>query len=170
MIRRAVVDDAERLAEIHIASWQAAYAGLLDAEFLAGLGEQREQRTGQWQDWLGTESSDRAILVVVDDGSVIGFAHLGPAGDKDLDARTVSELYAMYLDPARYRAGWGSKLMEAVFEEFRSRGVAEGSLWVMTDNAPARAFYERHSWEPDGKESDLCLGITIPSMRYRVRV
>ena len=74
----------------------------------------------------------------------------------------------MYLDPDHYRQGVGSELMDAAFQELRRRGADAAYLWVMTDNAPARAFYERHGWEPDGKASDLCLGITIPSMRYRV--
>ena len=171
MIRPATVDDAERLADIHIASWQAAYAGLLDAEFLDGLSSERAQRTDQWRDWLATESDGRLVMVAAsaDDG-VVGFAHVGPAGDRDLDRRSTVELYAMYLDPAYYRRGFGSELMSAVFEEVRGRGKAEVCLWVMTDNAAARAFYEQHGWAPDGTTSDLCLGITIPSMRYRVEL
>ena len=169
MIRPATVDDAERLADIHIASWQAAYTGLLDAAFLDGLSSEREERAGQWRDWLSTKSAGRLVLVAASaDDTVAGFAHVGPAGDKDLDARSTAELYAMYLDPAYYRQGFGSELMGAVFEELRRRGLARACLWVMAENVAARAFYERHGWEPDGKTSDLCLGITIPSVRYRV--
>ena len=170
MIRPATVDDAERLAEIHIQSWQAAYAGLLEADYLDGLSGQHEERAGQWRDWLAIDSRQRLVLVATDGDTVVGFAHAGPAGDKDLDARHTAELYAMYLDPGHYRRGFGSELMTAVFEELRNRAAAGARLWVMTDNAPARAFYERHGWEPDGKESDLCLGITIPSMRYSVEL
>ena len=169
MIRPATVADADRLAEIHITSWQAAYSGLLDADFLSGLSDEREARADQWRDWLATGSDGRLVLVAVADDTVVGFAHVGPAGDKDVD-RSLAELYAMYLDPGCYRRGYGSELMEAVTDELRARGNAGACLWVMTDNAPARAFYERHGWEPDGKTSDLCLGITIPSMRYRVEL
>ncbi len=47
MIRPATFEDASRLAEIHIASWQAAYADLLPADFLDGLSEELEKRTDQ---------------------------------------------------------------------------------------------------------------------------
>lgn len=170
MIRPAVAADAPRLAEIHISSWQAAYAGLLPAEYLDGLSDQAELRTAQWLDWLQIDSGKRQILVSVDDPDVVGFAHLGPSGDKDLTPSRVGELYAMYLDPARYRQGFGSELMEATFTHLRESGFEEGSLWVMTDNAAARSFYERHGWYADGTESDMCLGITIPSVRYRVKL
>jgi len=168
MIRSARLDDASRLAEIHIGSWQAAYRDLLPGDFLAGLNDELASRTGQWQDWLSIDSERRAVLVVVDDDQVVGFAHLGPSGDKDLKASQVGELYAMYLDPAYYRQGWGSQLMDAAFEDLRASGFVEGSLWVMTDNTAARSFYERHSWQPDGKTADHCVGIAIPAVRYRI--
>ncbi|MGI9648930.1 MAG: GNAT family N-acetyltransferase [Acidimicrobiia bacterium] len=169
MIRPATLEDAARLAEIHIASWQAAYRDLLPADFLAGLSDELEGRTAQWQDWLGIESEHRKVLVGVAD-EVVGFAHFGPSGDKDLKASQVGELYAMYVDPAYYRQGWGSQLMDAAFAEMRGSGFVEGSLWVMTANDAARSFYESHGWEPDGKSADQCLGITIPAVRYRAKV
>ena len=170
MIRHATLEDAARLAEIHIASWQAAYQDLLPADFLAGLSNELESRTGQWQDWLGVASERRKVLVGVDGDRVVGFAHVGPSGDKDLKASQVGELYAMYLDPGHYRQGWGSQLMDAVFAEMRDSGFVEGALWVMTANDAARSFYEGHGWQPDGKTADHCVGIAIPAVRYRAKV
>jgi ribosomal protein S18 acetylase RimI-like enzyme len=167
VIRPAALDDASRLAEIHITSWQAAYADLLPAEFLDGLGAEVGARTEQWQDWLSTESPQRSVLVVADGDDIVGFAHLGPTGDKDLQPKQVGELYSMYLDPQRYRQGWGSELMSAAFDAMRAAGFTDGSLWVMRANTAARAFYEQAGWEADGAETDHCLGITIPAVRYR---
>ncbi len=165
MIRQATSLDAARLADIHITSWQAAYADLLPAEFLDGMSAERERRTEQWQGWLSTDSSQRSILVAVDGEEVVGFAHTGPSGDKDLNE--VGELYAMYLDPSRYRQGWGSQLLEAVSEDLRRSGFTTASLWVMTDNTNARAFYEQAGWAADGKVTEMCLGVDIPAVRYQ---
>jgi ribosomal protein S18 acetylase RimI-like enzyme len=167
MIRAAAFEDASRLAEIHITSWQAAYVDLLPAEFLDALSDELATRTEQWQDWLSTESPQRAVLVAVDGDEIVGFAHVGPSGDKDLKPGEVGELYAMYLDPGRFRQGWGTDLMAAVFEELRAGGFSEASLWVMTANTAAQAFYENAGWKADGAQTDHCLGITIPAVRYR---
>ncbi len=167
MIRPATLHDAPRLAEIHIASWQAAYVDLLPADFLAGLTDELGKRTEQWEDWLSTESPRRAVLVAADGDEVVGFAHTGPSSDRDLDPDRVGELYAMYLDPNHFRRGWGSQLMAAVFETLRDGGFSESALWVMTDNLVARAFYKGAGWEADGTTADQCLGITIPAVRYR---
>ena len=167
MIRPAALEDASRLAEIHIMSWQAAYADLLPADFLAGLTDETAARTEQWQDWLGTDSPQRSVLVVTDGDEIVGFAHLGPSGDKDLKPREVGEVYSMYLDPARYRQGWGGELMAAVFDELRAGGFTGASLWVMTGHTAAQAFYEKAGWEADGAVTDHCLGITIPAVRYQ---
>ena len=75
----------------------------------------------------------------------------------------------MYLDPARYRQGWGSRLMAAAFDDLRAAGFTEASLWVMTANDAARAFYEQAGWEADGAETDHCVGIEIPAVRYERR-
>jgi ribosomal protein S18 acetylase RimI-like enzyme len=167
MIRAAAFEDASRLAEIHIASWQAAYAAILPADFLDGLSDETATRTEQWQDWLSTESPRRSVLVVADGDGIVGFAHLGPSGDKDLKPKDVGELYSMYLDPGRFRQGWGGELMTAVFDELRAGGFTRASLWVMSANTAAQAFYEQAGWEADGAETDHCLGIAIPAVRYQ---
>lgn len=165
MIRAARPADADRIADIHIASWQAAYAGLLPADFLEGLSDGRDRRAAGWADLLAAQDDDRRVLVIVQDEAVVGFAHAGPAGDDDI--KGFGELYAMYLDPGYYRKGLGSELMAAVFEEMRSAGYEDAALWVMTDNDAARSFYEKHGWSADGKATDICLGIDIPAVRYR---
>ncbi len=77
------------------------------------------------------------------------------------------QLYAMYLDPSRHRQGWGSQLLEAVSEDLRRSGFTTASLWVMTDNTNARAFYEQAGWAADGKVTEMCLSVDIPAVRYQ---
>jgi hypothetical protein len=43
MIRQAILEDAEAIAKVHVASWQAAYKGLMPAEFLASLSVERRK-------------------------------------------------------------------------------------------------------------------------------
>ncbi len=169
MIRHAEITDGERIAEIHIASWKKAYAGLLPDDYLAGLDGELGQRAAQWEDWLSKDSDHRLILVAEQDDELVGFAHAGPAGDKDLDGKA-GEIYAIYLDPASRGEGWGSRLMSATQEYLQAAGFDQAALWVMTGNQPARDFYEHLGWVNDGSEKDECMGLPVPAVRYRRRL
>lgn len=167
MIRRAELADGHRIAQIHIASWKQAYAGLLPNNYLAGLDGELSQRTAQWEDWLTSDSDRRLILVAEEAGELVGFAHAGPTGDRDLSGKDTAEIYAVYLDPRFLGRGWGSRLMIAVQQHLQSAGFSDFAVWVMTGNKGARDFYEHLGWEGDGSEKDHCMGLPIPAVRYR---
>lgn len=168
MIRDGTPADARRLAEIHIGSWQAAYAGLLPSDFLAGLSREVEVRTERWEQALSGNASDRMVLVAESaDGNVVGFIHAGPSRDEDL-GQTAGELYSMYLDPAAFRTGYGTRLHAELVARMRQAGFPQLALWVMAGNRGGRTFYERMGWKYDGTEADQCLGLTVPAVRYRL--
>lgn len=166
MIRPGRAADAQRIAEIHIAAWQAAYSGLLPDDYLAGLDGELGDRIGQWEDWLSGESDRRRVLVAERGGELVGFVHAGPAGDRDLPQ--AAEIYAIYVDPAHWEEGWGSQLMAAIQSDLEAGGFSEAALWVMTENKQGRGFYEHLGWEGDGSEKDQCMGLPVPAVRYRV--
>jgi hypothetical protein len=69
--------DIGDLARVHVQSWQAAYAGLLDADYLARLSV--EERMLSWQRILAAGES--STWVARDDGGrVQAFSATGPAG------------------------------------------------------------------------------------------
>ncbi len=139
-IRAAVPADAPDIARVQIASWRAGYAGLLPADVLAGLDEAEWARRRREH-----IESGAAQLLVVTDPAIAGFAASGPsrAGDGD------GQLYAFYVDPARWRRGIGSALMRAVLAEL-DPAYPRSVLWVLRRNARAQAFYAAHGWVPDG--------------------
>ena len=49
LIRRAVLEDAEQLAGVHIRSWEKAYCGLLPDSAIHAIGARRRQ---QWDEFL----------------------------------------------------------------------------------------------------------------------
>ena len=49
-VRWATADDAAAIAAVHIASWRAAYRGLLPDAVLDSLS--LEARTDHWREWL----------------------------------------------------------------------------------------------------------------------
>ena len=65
-IREADPIDAGAIARVHVDTWRAAYAGILSAEFLAGLSyADREQ---MWQQALTADRPAMSMLVAETDG------------------------------------------------------------------------------------------------------
>jgi GNAT superfamily N-acetyltransferase len=164
-IRPATPDDALRIAQVHVISWQGAYTRLLPAEYLAGLDASARER--QWQSVLSGEGGlgDRHVLVAEQEGRTLGFASFGPSEDEDADAGTY-ELYAMYLEPGAWGKGVARELMRTVLAQVPAR--APMTLWVLAGNERAQHFYRRHGFQPDGIERiDEIGGTPLSELRFR---
>jgi ribosomal protein S18 acetylase RimI-like enzyme len=149
-VRRAVRDDAAPIGGVHVRAWQAAYRGLMPDEVLDGLSvEQREQ---MWQQALANQEGP-VVYVAVDDAAVVGFcAVAAPSRDEDAED-DVAEIVAIYVDPNAWRVGVGRALMDVALAELREDAWRSVTLWVLAENHPARDFYARLGFEPDGAET-----------------
>ncbi|GAA4676645.1 GNAT family N-acetyltransferase [Frondihabitans cladoniiphilus] len=157
-IRWAAVDDARGVAVVHVETWRAAYAGLIDDAVLAGLDVDR--RTAGWTRWIthslaGEETDGPGVppqkLVVADvDGRVVGWAGFGPGRDEGTAGR--GELGGLYVHPAFWSQKIGHALVDRVEAELTAAGFASAYLWVLDGNERAIRFYERHGWAADGGE------------------
>lgn len=165
-IRQARVEDARAIAEINVAGWQAAYRGLMPAEFLDRLSIR--QRELAWRSRLEShaDAGDPAWVAELD-GAPVGYLVSGPPRDDDVDP-SAAEIYAIYVDPRCWRHGAGRLLMETATAEWRRRGASDLVLWVVEGNSPARTFYEAMGWAPDGSRKDEDMGgFRIVEVRYR---
>ena len=59
-IRAAVPEDAASMARVHVDSWRSTYAGIVPAEYLAGLSY--PNRESLWKELLTTGSSRSKLL------------------------------------------------------------------------------------------------------------
>jgi GNAT superfamily N-acetyltransferase len=148
-LRDADPDDALAIARVHVRAWQAAYRGLIDAEFLDRL--RPEDRAARYR--LGDpDPAAPHTLLAEAGGEVWGFATTGAC--RDSDAAGSGELYALYVDPERWRTGTGRLLLEAATERFRAEGFQQAVLWVLRGNDAAEGFYEAAGWRRDGAERE----------------
>jgi GNAT superfamily N-acetyltransferase len=167
-IREAGLADARSIADIHVRAWRDAYRGRLPDAYLDALSV--EDRLAQHEWTLRNPRETWRTWVVVEDGSVGGFAVTGPAEDADADERT-GEVYAIYLEPARVGSGLGRALFAHAVDDLRERGYRTATLWVLESNERARRFYEVAGWKTDGTTaSERFDEALVPTVRYRVEL
>jgi GNAT superfamily N-acetyltransferase len=165
VVRPAELEDATGIAGVHVAGWQAGYAGLLPPAYLAGLSV--GQRAERWGTILADAHAASTTLVAELDGAITGFASVGPSRDDDA-ARSTGELWGIYVDPAHWGTGVGHALHEAALQELRDAGATRATLWVLQGNQRAAAFYERHGWTADGAtKTDWRDDVRLDELRYR---
>lgn len=149
-VRAATSEDARAIAEVHVASWRAAYRGLLPDGYLDRLSV--DEREAQRREHLDDPAGEWGTLVVEEDGRVVGFVTFGPSRDEDAPPGT-GEVPAIYLDPAVVGTGIGRDLFAQATTGLRHAGYGRATLWVLEANERARRFYEKAGWTWDGATS-----------------
>ena len=165
-IRTAEPADAWAIAETHVATWRAAYRGHIPDDYLDGLSV--ADRAGGWRQVLaGNDLPARGVYLAWDGGHVAGFVQFCPSRD-DGAAPTDGEVGALYVLPAHWGHGVGRSLLEMALVSLRSAGCRRATLWVLTTNAGARAFYEGRGWLADGAaREEVRGGAAQAELRYR---
>ncbi len=167
-VRAACLEDAGRIAEIHVRSWQHGYRGLIPQDYLDRLDPGQRLAGRIWHlehaDW----SRGGCFLVTGEDGAPAGFADCGPSRDDDSDPDTVGEVMAIYLTPDAWGTGRGRVLMSAALRHLAQAGYAQVTLWVLDTNARAQ-----RSTKPPGSPRTARSRLTTPAgsplreLRYR---
>lgn len=165
VIREAVLADVEPIAVVHVATWRAAYRGIVPDHILDNLSLTRRQ--ANWRRTL-EQPGGQENLVCLAGEQLLGFASFGPTRDEDNDAAVTAELMALYVHPEHWRQGCGTRLWQEVQRRVAGR-YQEITLWVLCDNARARQFYERIGFveEPDRIKSLPRFDAEVYEVRYR---
>lgn len=156
-------EDALEVARLHVASWRAAYRGIIpDAHLDAMDVEDRARR----YDFGSKDPSAPATVLGVEGGAIVGF--VTTSASRDPDGAGQGEICALYLHPEHLGRGSGAALLSAGTRALDGAGFEEATLWVLTENHRARRFYERHGFVADGTAKVFTLaGVEIPELRYR---
>ena len=130
-------EDCPALAAIHVQSWQAAYASLFPADYLASLSV--DEREESWTSILATSAS--RTLVAKRGTQTLGFLSFGRCRDQGAGANR-GEVWALYVAPPAWSSGVGWALWESARVLMLHQGFADVSLWVLSGNARGLRFYE----------------------------
>jgi ribosomal protein S18 acetylase RimI-like enzyme len=162
MIRPANASDIPTLSRVHVASWRAAYRHILPDEVLNSLSI--EQFEANWR--RNFSDTQRTNLVLEVESCVSGFIAFGNSRDNDATEGT-GEIYALYLIPELWSAGYGRVLWAEASQYLLSR-FSVFTLWVLQNNNRARKFYECMGLKHDEQIKNISLyGVELPEVRYR---
>ena len=147
-VRAARSSDADGLARVQVASWRAAFAGLVPDAVIAELtsADAAGQFAEQWRDAISAPpTSKHRVHVAVEkpgEPEILGFAAAGPATDEDLWPGTDGELYELHVAPSVADAGHDQRLLHAVADTFAEDGFSTGYTWALSGDAARLAFLE----------------------------
>ena len=137
-VRPVAPRDAKAIAEIHVATWQAAYQGLIPEDVLKVM--TFEKRLAYWKEAI--EYSDPQLLVALDKDSVVGFVGFDRSRDPGTKS-SVGEIWAMYVMPEHWRKGAGLALWDGARDGLKEEGCTQVTLWTLVANERALQFYEQ---------------------------
>jgi GNAT superfamily N-acetyltransferase len=164
VVRRARPEDADALAELNVRAWWRAFATIVDEQRLATALVHAPQ---EWHKRLDGGLDGECVVVEDDDGTVRGWATIGPA--RDPGARpNEGELLSLYVDPEHLRQGFGHALLREAERRLRGAGHDSAALWAFTPQQRSARFFERHGWIVD--ERALPSPFEVPCTRYRKRL
>jgi ribosomal protein S18 acetylase RimI-like enzyme len=161
-LRPAVPFDAEGIARVHVQVWRETYMAMIPEERLAALSV--AERTQRWRDMMALPAPDAALFVVLDGPVIVGFGHCGRQRSPQLDF--TGEFNAVNILKEFHRAGVGRRLMAAMKEHLQACGMTSASLWVVKENAGARAFYEALGGQAVAEKTEPRNGYALNEIAY----
>lgn len=168
-VRDATVDDADAVVAAHVSAIERFGPAAYDDEQVAAWAE----RPDGAEPYRENARSDDDVFVVAErDGGVVGFGHLVPPDQRDVDPANrregEGEVTAVYVHGDHARRGVGSALLERIEAAAHERGMDSLVLWSSLN---AVGFYERHGFErvrAAGHETTGGVELDVVVMRKRL--
>jgi len=172
-VRAATADDVTELARIQLDTWRLAYQTVLPAQILQSL--TTEEIAASWHAAVTAPPSPSYPVVVATEASFrVGFAAFGPDSDRqprDPDPQRTAAISMLLVEPRWGRRGHGSRLLAAVADLTRARGVNRLVAWVPVGDTASLQFYRSAGWEADGLRRDLDTGVgTVTELRLHTTI
>lgn len=138
-IRPAEFEDAAGIANVHIKTWRATYAGIIPRSYLDTFTVQN--RAIRWARIMEHGGDDVVVMVSENDGGdIVGFVSGGMI--RSVIPGHEAEISSLYILPGFQQAGHGRRLFMAASNRLAEQGLQGLAIWVLKDN-PATGFY-RH--------------------------
>jgi ribosomal protein S18 acetylase RimI-like enzyme len=138
VIRSAGLDDVQAVAEFHVRSWRHTYRNLAPPHAYATLDV--PYRRKMWAGKLSANDGTLIVLVAEMAGRIVGMGAAGGSSRPEYGGR--GAIRSLYVDSDFKRRGIGRALLSRLAIHLTSAKHEGAALSVVSENAPAIAFYE----------------------------
>jgi ribosomal protein S18 acetylase RimI-like enzyme len=164
LIRVATEADLRAVAEIHVASWQDAYQGIIPDALLADRSV--EDSLSGWRRTFAKYPANITVAAA-QDGVVRGFCCAGPVVDPVKNASFEFEIYGLHVSPDFRQQGFGAALVGEAFARAKEReGMDSAIVWTLRDLRLSRRFYEREGGKVVKTGVWSVAGFQLPELAY----
>ncbi|MDL4842723.1 GNAT family N-acetyltransferase [Aquibacillus rhizosphaerae] len=154
-IRKAILEDAEKIAEIHVKSWKSTYSELINEKDMSNI--TYDNRKVFWETVLSLPMVGQVALVVFDEQSnIVGFISGGKERTKRFGYD--GEIYAIYLLQEYQRKGLGSMMLNAFAKEMKTFSYHSILVWVLTQNPSSKFYLDYGAKQIDKEETTIGKG------------
>ena len=138
-VRAARADDAARVAQIYVESWNEGFGDLVGYRVLGDAQIERWKRT--------LSSGLRQWWVAEDRTEIVGLVGVGPSRDP-IDV-ALGELDTIAVSPSHWRRGMGRSLMTVALRALAA-DYHDAIVWTVAGYDRGYRFYEAIGWHRDG--------------------
>ena len=158
MLRKAIMQDVSRIAEIIVFGKRVAYRPIFNNDFVSF----NELQVINLIEEYRNNPTVIDNMLVYDDGIIKGVIN------RVFEEDSV-EICEFYVEPFFKGKGIGKELIQQVILEARMSKKNKIFLWVIEDNLSARKFYENNGFKANGKtcliegttKIDMCYELTL---------
>ena len=152
---------SEKIAHVHIKTWQHAYKGIVPQSFLDSMTEENRAEKYKFENEL---EKGHFFFAVKIDNYIAGFLYLCRC--RDDDSKDAGEIGGIYLLPEYQHKGYGAKMMEYAIDFLRDKGHNTIKIWVLEQNEKAISFYNKFGFSFDGSKKEAELGKKLTVVRF----
>jgi ribosomal protein S18 acetylase RimI-like enzyme len=164
MIRKAIINDSPRIAEIHVFSSRCTHKDFLPMKNLINKMTVKNYEESI-RKYLSNNIKPFEMYLYEDNNIIKAFMTMGNCTDDDKDNNTF-ELENIYIDPLFQRQHIGTELVNYFIKTATEQNKKEATLWTIEKNINAIKFYDKMGFIPDGKRKKFELLNDEMCIRY----
>lgn len=154
-------DDAEALAQLHVAAWRESYRGLIADSFLDRMSV--PVHAARFYRALAKPGEHDATLAAASRDGLMGYASGGPSRTRHAGE---AEVHTLYVRLTAQRRGLGQRLLVGMARVFADQGARSLMISTLRDNLPARRFYEALGGQAEAPRREPGPGGVVHEVSY----